>query len=213
MPSLKEFLEALAVAWPVALTALIGCVALLAGNAYGVRYASGIPEWVLTVIFAVAVFAAGICIVFTLQSIGRGFRRLGKWNRTRKYRKAQIVWLHNLNDREHAIMSFLFSSNQQALAYPFGEGRFVGLIAKGLVLSGTGAHTAPAWPHVIPDHIWAEMAKYPDEFGWGTSTRQSARPLVRLCGGSSSRGVMRCGTGKTIILMRGTHAGQGLSIS
>ncbi|RWD14167.1 MAG: hypothetical protein EOS74_19485 [Mesorhizobium sp.] len=55
MPSLKEFMEALAVAWPVALTALIGCTALLAGNAYGVRYATGIPEWILTIIFAVGI--------------------------------------------------------------------------------------------------------------------------------------------------------------
>lgn len=177
MPSLKEFLEALGVAWPVALTALIGCAALLAGNAYGVRYATGIPEWVLTIIFAIAVFAAGICMTSILQSIGRGIRWVAKWNRTKKYRTVQLAWLHDLPEHEHAIMSYLLSSNRQAFAYPYGEGRFVGLIQKGLVLSGSGSHSALAWPHIVPDHVWAEMTKHREKFH---RTPAQGNPLARF---------------------------------
>ncbi|MGX9145921.1 hypothetical protein [Mesorhizobium sp. 128a] len=164
MPTLKDFMEALAVAWPVALTALIGSAAILAANAHGVSYAAGIPAWMLTVLFVVAAFAAGSCIVSLLQAIGRLAAWGLKWNRTRIYRNNQVEMLNNLPENEQALMSYLFTSNMQAFPYPFAEGRFVGLIAKGLVLEGSGQHAAISWPHVIPDHIWAAMKENPSKF-------------------------------------------------
>lgn len=164
MPSLKDFIDALSVAWPVALTALIGCVAILAANAYGVSYATGIPGWMLTLLFVVAAFAAGSCFTALVQMAARVPAGLLRWYRTRVRRKAEIAWLNDLPDHEHRLMSYLFSSNMQAFAYPFGEGRFVGLIEKGIVLVQGGAHAALDWPHVIPDHIWAEMKKNPAKF-------------------------------------------------
>ncbi|TGP28215.1 hypothetical protein EN875_032170 [Mesorhizobium sp. M2D.F.Ca.ET.232.01.1.1] len=164
MPSLKDFIDALSVAWPVALTALIGSTAILAANAYGVVYATGIPGWMLTVLFVVAVFAAGSCFTALVQLVAKAPAWLLKWYRTGVRRKAEIAWLNNLPAHEHRLMAYLFSTNTQAFPYPFGEDRFVGLIQKGLVLRPGGAYQAMSWPHVVPDHIWAEMKKNPAKF-------------------------------------------------
>ncbi|MER8615986.1 hypothetical protein NKG99_03895 [Mesorhizobium sp. M1409] len=164
MPSLKDFMEALAVAWPVALTALIGSAVVLTANSQGLSYATGIPAWTLTALFVVAAFAAGSCLVSLLQAVGGLATWCARWNRTRIHRKTQVEWLNNLPANEHRLMSFLFTSNMQAFPYPFAEGRFVSLITKGLVLEQSGQHAAISWPHVIPDHIWAEMKKDPAKF-------------------------------------------------
>lgn len=164
MPSLKDFVEALGTTWPVALAALLGSTAVLTANAYDIAYAAGLADWILTMLFVVAVFAAGVCISKLIQTAIHGLTWVAKWRRTAKYRGRQIKWLNNLPHTEHILMSHLFTANRQAFAYTYGESRFVGLVQKGLVVVRDGQYSLLDWPHIIPDHIWEEMTRNPEKF-------------------------------------------------
>ena len=164
MPTLKEFVEAMGVAWPIASSMLIGSALLLAANYYGVPYAVNIADWLLSVVFIIAVFSAGICLTQVLLAFARvvSYVRVSlKWRKTKKRR---IEWLHKLPRQEYEVMVYFFSNNRQAFAANVDEPRILALQQKGLIERRSGEHYLESWPFVIPEFVWKEMTRAGGEF-------------------------------------------------
>jgi Super-infection exclusion protein B len=164
MPTLKEFVEAMGVAWPIASSTLIGSALLLAANHYGVPYAVNIADWVLGVVFIIAVFSAGICFTQMLLAFMKGIayiRTRLKWRRTKKRR---LEWLHKLPKQEYDVMVYFFSNNRQAFSANIDEPRIQALQQKGLIEARPRQHYIESWPFVIPEFVWKEMNRTSGEF-------------------------------------------------
>ncbi|MCF6112371.1 hypothetical protein [Mesorhizobium muleiense] len=162
--TLKDVLDALNSAWPIALTILIASVAILTAAQFDFPYAVALPGWSLSVLFVVAMFAAGSCLTRLLQAAIAGGSYLLKWRRSSVRRRHQLTMLNDLPESEHDLMSYFFTGNQQAFAYHMGEHRLVPLVLKGLIVPQSGQHYVEDWPHVIPDHIWSGMKANPEKF-------------------------------------------------
>lgn len=162
--SLKDILDALGSAWPVALTALLGSAAVLVSAHFDVSYATMLPGWVLATFFVTATFSAGLCATKILQAGIAGISYSRRFYRIRQHRARQLAWLRNLPERDHELMSYLFTEKMQAFPYLHGESRFVPLVVKGLVVIQPGQHYVDSWPHLIPDHVWEAMEAEPAKF-------------------------------------------------
>ncbi len=159
MPSLKDFMEAMSTGWPVAVAILVAAVLIVGADQYQVQYVAGLPRVFFAAVFIVGICAFAVCVsklVVAIVGIPKWFRRR---RLQRERRDREIAWLHDLPNDEGYVMAWLFTSNTQAFSTSFGHKLLVGLIQKGLVLQMSGAHSVLDWPHMIPDHIWAEMGR------------------------------------------------------
>nr|WP_256473183.1 super-infection exclusion protein B [Phyllobacterium sp. 21LDTY02-6] len=109
-------------------------------------------------------FAVGICFVKVILVVIDCIASVRSWFATRAHIARHIKLLYDLPDQEHAIMAYLLKRNTQSFPYPYGEGRLVGLLSKGLISRPGGQHQQLSWPHYIPDHVWAEMKANTDKF-------------------------------------------------
>ncbi|MBB5277718.1 hypothetical protein HNR26_003799 [Rhizobium rosettiformans] len=178
LPSLKEFVDAMGVAWPIAFAALLGSAAIVYGHHEALPYLADLPRWLVAIFLVVAVFAAAICITRLVTWSIQIFASIGEARRASAVRWKRIQWLYDLPKHEHEVMSYFFSRRMQAFPAELGHGSLVGLTQKGLIVVRTGTHSALAFPHYIPDYIWEAMELQADEFTI-PNVEQVRHPLSR----------------------------------
>jgi hypothetical protein len=164
MPTLKEFVDAMSVGWPIAMSVFVACTGLLVADYWQIVYFANAPAWILTVLFVVAVFSGSICATELVRLAARGIRRIWDKMQIEKIKKLQIARLNQLNDSETEILQYLYSMKTQHFPYELGEGRLVSLRQKGLITAASGTNDMMEWPHSVPDHVWNEMAKQHERF-------------------------------------------------
>ncbi len=163
-PSLKEFVEAMSVAWPVAFAiCLASCGTLLAAY-LGVPYATHFPDWLLTMAFLLAIFSGAVCMTTALRGLISAGKKLLYWRWKKKDQAQRLSRLNDLPVHEHRIMAFLCTTNTQVFPMQYSDARLVGLIEKGLINRQPGQHHLLNWPHAVPNFIWDEMRRTPDRF-------------------------------------------------
>jgi hypothetical protein len=54
IPTLKEFVDAMSVGWPIAMSVFVACTGLLAADYWQIVYFANAPAWGLTLLFVVA---------------------------------------------------------------------------------------------------------------------------------------------------------------
>jgi hypothetical protein len=178
MPSLKDFIEAMNASWPVALTVLAACCGLLISDALGLSYLAGLPLWVLSTTFIIAVFAAAVVVVRILQGLISAVTaplRNRRWNAAVQ---AHLKRMAELPPEEGAILAWAVANKRQVFIANLNEPLLAPLVAKGFIERVSGHHSILEWPYRIPDHIWDELmrqwkkdpfeANYPNPFvrGW-----------------------------------------------
>lgn len=157
LPSLKDFVDAMGVAWPIALTAFLGSAAVVYGHHEAFPYLVDLPRWSIASFAIVAIFSAAICVT---RIVTKAIEIALSWKRSRLIgvaRLKQVEMLYDLPENEHEIMSYFFSMNMRAFPALYGHSSLVGLRQKGLILTQNGSHPAINFPHYIPDHIWEAM--------------------------------------------------------
>jgi hypothetical protein len=163
-PSLKDFVEAMGVAWPIAFAiCLASCGTLLAAH-LGVPYVAHLADWLQTLVFLLAAFSGAVCLTAVFRELISAGKKLLSLREEKKDQAQRLSRLGNLPDHEQEIMAFLCTTNTQFFPAHRADGRLVGLIEKGLINRQPGEHTILNWPHAIPDFIWDEMRRRPDKF-------------------------------------------------
>ena len=177
LPSLKDFVEAMGVAWPIAFAIWLGSCAILLAAHMGVTYVAHLPDWLLTLAFLLAVFSGAVCCAAAL----REFISTGTWlvagRAAKKDRLQRLIRLNDLPAHEHQIMAFLCMTNTQVFPAQYADARLVGLIEKGLINRQGGQHSILDWPHAVPNFIWDEMRRNPEKFT--IDVRVFGNPLAR----------------------------------
>lgn len=176
-PSLKDFVEAMGVAWPIAFAIWLGSCGILLASYIGVPYAIGLPSWVLTLAFIVGMFSAAICATTALRELIALCGKLLRWRADKTDRLQRLARLVDLPVHEHQIMAFLCITNTQVFPMPYADRRLVGLIEKGLINRQVGEHSLLDWPHAVPNFIWEEMRRHPEKFS--IDRRMHGNPLAR----------------------------------
>lgn len=164
LPSIKEFVEAMSVAWPVAFAICVASAAVLYANQIGFAYAKELSPGVLTTMFCLAIFSAAVVLTAALRAVLSAPLLVIDWWQEQGRRKARVEMLHGLPSDEHYLMSYMASYGKQAFEAPFGHEKLVGLVQKGLVRRADGQHLAQHWPYYIPDYIWSELQSHPEKF-------------------------------------------------
>lgn len=176
-PSLKEFVEAMGVAWPIAFSIWLGSCSILLAAYLDVSYVRHLADWFLTTVFIVAVFSGAAW----LTAVMRGLLAAGKRYLSRRAdREDQLQRINRLNDlpaHEHQIMAFLCTTNTQVFPAQYADGRLVGLVEKGLINRQPGEHNMLDWPHAVPNFIWDEMGRNREKFT--LDVRVFGNPLAR----------------------------------
>lgn len=179
VPTLKEFVDAMSVGWPIALAISIGSSFVLLAHHFQVTYVAGLPQWLLALVFILAVFSAGVWIAELVRAAGRGVKFITQKAAMRKTRRRRLEWLRSLPEHEHNVMAFMFTRNTQAFPAMHGHERLVSLIQKGLITVQPGTHSVLDWPHFIPDYVWKEMERNRERF-YDQSIMRGRSPLARF---------------------------------
>lgn len=164
VPSLKEFVDAMGAAWPVAAAISVGSFGILGAERAGVSYVDGLPDPLKTAVFFLAVFSGAVCLIAILQTLFKGVASWRAKRNEKSLRHKQIAKLLDLPPDEHHIMSWLFSANKQAFPAELADRRLVGLRQKGLIVQEGGTNSILDWPHFVPDHVWEAMHSDSDSF-------------------------------------------------
>lgn len=107
-------------------------------------------------------------VLFGILTIGSMGYRIASWltdfGRTRGARRTILSRLNSLSDVEHRILSYLVQANNQSFNYRIDDGDVQGLVHKGLLRMAGGHQNIMAIPYSVPDFVWRELKKRPNEF-------------------------------------------------
>lgn len=159
MPSLKDFIEAMNASWPVALTIFAACCGLLISDTFQLRYLAGLPSWVLSATFVIAVFSGSVIIVRALQGIISLITAPLRARRFDSAVKAHLKRLEEMPPEEGAILAWAVANKKQVFVAGINEPRLAPLVAKGFLERLAGTHSMLEWPYRIPDHVWDELMR------------------------------------------------------
>lgn len=164
LPSLKEFVEAMGVAWPIAFAALLGSATIVYGHHEALPYLADLPRWFVALFLIIAIFSASICATRLVTKTFEIVRAFKDGRKASAARWKRVQWLYDLPDHEHEVMAYFFTRKMQAFPAEYGHGMLVGLRQKGLIVAQSGQHSILDYPHVIPEYIWEAMELHSDDF-------------------------------------------------
>lgn len=161
LPKLRDFLDAFAVPWHIALGVSLACGLLLYLHQLGNPYLQSLPAWVLTIAFVLFLCATVVVAVHILRAAGSYLSFILE----RRKRRLEIRnALTTLSDKEREVLSFLFTRNQQSLVTQMGGPDVSTLVQKRLLVPSGGVHSMLEWPHMVPNDVWIELKVRAGEF-------------------------------------------------
>jgi hypothetical protein len=169
IPSLKEFIDAMSISWPIALAISIGSGIILVSNEYiHISYVQRLPEWFFTALFIIFIFSLSILIVSIIQTTFRGINILHKNRKHWANLAKHVSQISELPDEEMQILMWAAKHKRKSFVESLHHPQLEPLIAKGFIRVVPGQHSIIDWPYIIPDHIWDAICliaeRVPDEF-------------------------------------------------
>lgn len=145
-----------------ALTFASAIIAL--GDAFGISILAGLPSWAKP-LAGVSLIVFGSLTLFALaQKATRRWQDAGK--RIERHAK-HISQLNSLSDKEHEILSYLVTRNEQYFEASLHGGGANTLLAKGIVVKAArpGHHVhILRFPFAVQSDVWELLQELQDEF-------------------------------------------------
>ncbi|TNB46448.1 hypothetical protein FF124_18185 [Martelella lutilitoris] len=158
MPSLKDFVTAMSVGWPIALAALIGSSLVLVAPEIGIPFAPVLPTWVNNILFVISAFSFSIVIAQLFVFVFMLVRNAIANRRLKSFFSQEIS---DLSDDERYILKYFLERNERAFTARVIDEKIAPLVERGIIIKAYGQHSVLDWPYQIHPIAWKIMKKNP----------------------------------------------------